>query len=60
MTIEEMDAHIAYLDAFHRKMREDMIAEATAQLETEKNPYVRESLIKHIEEVRALGNKTYD
>jgi hypothetical protein len=28
MTTEEMDAHAAYLDAFHTKLREDMIAEA--------------------------------
>lgn len=55
MTLEEMEAHAAYLDAFHRKFRQDMIAEATEELATEKNPYVRESLIKHIEEVRALG-----
>lgn len=60
MTIEEMEAHAAYLDAFHKKLRDDMIAEATEELATEKNPYAREFLIKHIEEVRAIGNGKYD
>jgi hypothetical protein len=60
MTVEEMDAHAAYLDAFHKKLRNDMIAEATEELATEKNPYAREFLIKHIEDVRAIGNGRYD
>lgn len=60
MTIEEMEAHAAYLDAFHKKLHDDMIAEATEELATEKNPYVREFLIKHIEDVRAIGNGKYD
>jgi hypothetical protein len=60
MTVEEMDAHAAYLDAFHKKLRDDMIAEATEELATEKNPYAREFLIKHIEHVRAIGNGRYD
>lgn len=60
MTIEEMDAHIAYMDAHLRKLHHDMIAEATQRLATEKNPYTRERLIKHIEKVRAIGNGKYD
>jgi hypothetical protein len=55
MTIEEMDAEIARMDAYLRKLNRDMIAEATEELATEKNPYAREWLIKHIEDVRALG-----
>jgi hypothetical protein len=55
VTVEEMEAHAAYLEAFHKKMRDDMIAEATEELATETNPYAREWLIDHIEKVRALG-----
>lgn len=60
MTIEEMDAHAAYMDAHLRKLHNDMIAEATEELAKEKNPYAREFLIKHIEEVRAIGAGKYD
>lgn len=34
MTIEEMEAHAAYLKAFHRKLGQDMIDEATEELAT--------------------------
>jgi len=60
MTVEEMDAHAAYMDAFLKKLRDDMIAEATEELATEKNPYMREFLVEHIEHVRAIGNGRYD
>jgi hypothetical protein len=55
MTVEEMEAHAAYMDAFLKKLHDDMIAEATEELTTEKNPYMREFLTKHIEDVRAIG-----
>jgi hypothetical protein len=54
MTIEEMEAHAAYLKAFHRKLGQDMIDEATEELATERIPYLRELLVDHIEGVRAL------
>jgi len=60
MTTEEMDAHAAYLDAFHTKLREDMIAEATEELATEKDQFEREWLIRRIKELRALGERRYD
>lgn len=47
-TIEEMDAHIAYMQAWLKKSCEDSIAEDEAQLVTERNPYFRESLLKAI------------
>jgi hypothetical protein len=55
MTVEEMKAEYARMDAYLRKLNHDMIAEATEELATEKNPYAREWLIKHIEDVRAIG-----
>ena len=60
MTIEEMEAHAAYMDAHLRKLHHDMIAEATEELATEKNPYRREWLIQHIEGIRAIGAGKYD
>jgi hypothetical protein len=56
MTLEELEAECARMDAHLRKLNRDMIAEATEELATERNPYAREWLIKHIEDVRALGN----
>ncbi len=43
-TIEEEDAHVAYMRAWLKKCNEDAIAKVEAQLETEKNPYNREDL----------------
>jgi hypothetical protein len=53
MTVEEMEAHAAYLDAFHNRLGQDMIAEATEELATERDPFEREQLIKLIERTRA-------
>jgi hypothetical protein len=60
MTVEEMEAHAAYEFAFHKKLHDEMIAEATAELEKEKDPFEREWWIKHIEAIRAIGNGRYD
>jgi hypothetical protein len=60
MTIEEMDAEIARMDAFLKKLNDDMIAEVTEEIAQEKNPYAREDLVRHLEKVRALGNRRYD
>jgi hypothetical protein len=52
-TVEEEEAHIAYMDAWLKKCRLDSIAEAEARLETERNPYVRESLLETIAHAKA-------
>jgi hypothetical protein len=59
-TIEEMDEEIARMEALNRKLYNELIDEATEQLATEKNPYTREWLIRHIEQVRADGGGRYD
>jgi hypothetical protein len=60
MTLEEMEAHSAYLHAHLKKLHDDMLAEATEKLAKTKNPVDRELLIAHIEGVRAIGNGKYD
>jgi hypothetical protein len=60
MTIEEMDAEIARMDAHLKWLRADAIGEITEELATEKNPYTREFLLKQLEEVRAMGGGRYD
>jgi hypothetical protein len=60
MTIEEMDAEIAVMDAHLKRIYDDAVAEATEELATEKNPYFREFLIKHIEAMHKIHNRRYD
>jgi hypothetical protein len=61
MTVEEMEAHAAYMDAFLRKSRQDWIAELTEELAAEKNPYAREWLTEAIEkEKKALATGKYE
>jgi hypothetical protein len=61
MTVDEMmEAEFIRNDAFLRKLHRAMIAEATEELATEKNPYHREWLIHHIEDIRSIGNGKYD
>lgn len=57
MTIEEMDAEIARMDAHLKWLYEDAVAEATEELATEKNPYCREFLIEHIEAMHKIHNR---
>jgi hypothetical protein len=49
MTSEEMDAEIARMDAHLIWLYDDAIAEITKELETEKNPYMRELSIQDLE-----------
>ena len=60
MTLDEMEAHSAYMHAYLKKLHDDMIAEATEELAKTRNPFDRELLIAHIEGVRAIGNGKYD
>jgi hypothetical protein len=60
MTVEEMDAHAAYMDKFNKKLHHDLIADLTEDLARAKDPVEREWLIKQIEGVRAIGNGKYD
>lgn len=54
MTLEELDAEHARMRAHLRWLREDAIAELTAELENETNPYHREFFLQQIEKYRAM------
>lgn len=58
-SIEEMDAQIAHMEAFNKKIRDEMLAEYRAELETTTNPYVREQLREHIANVIEIDRRTY-
>jgi len=60
MTVEEMDAEIARMDAHLRWLYHDRVAELTEKIATETNPYSRDFYIKRLEEVRARANGKYD
>jgi hypothetical protein len=60
MTIEEMDAEIARMDAHLRWLYHDHVAELTEEIATETNRYSREFLIEQLERVRARANGKYD
>jgi hypothetical protein len=59
-SIEEMDAHIAYLHAFNKKVRDEALADYRAELEKEKDPFEREWLRKQIAAVLKIGDGEYD
>ncbi len=56
---EEMDAEIARMDAFLRKVIREEITELTERIATERNPYARATQIKFLEGVRAIGGGKY-
>ena len=58
MTVEEMQAEYARMEAHLQWLRDDGIAEITEELETERNPYAREFLIKQLEKLQ--GSERYD
>jgi hypothetical protein len=58
MTIEEMAAEYARMEAHLQWLYEDAVAELTEEIAHEKNPYAREDLVRHLEEVEALHNGT--
>lgn len=60
MTIEEMDAEIARMDAHLRWLHHDRVAELTEAIATETNPYSREFYVNQLERVRAIANGKYD
>ncbi len=56
-TVEEQEAHLAYMRAWLKKCNEDAIAEIEAQLKTERNPYTREDLERRLADYKeSLAN----
>lgn len=60
MTTEDLEAEIARMNAHLKWLHDDAVAELTEEIATEKNPYMREFLVKQLEEVRAASNGRYD
>lgn len=59
MTIEEMDAHLAYMEAHNKRLYEEMVAECTEELATQRNPYRREFLRKHLAGLHEIWNRDH-
>jgi len=55
VTLEEMDAELARLDAHLKWLRADLIAELEAELDGETNPYHREFLLGELAKARAMA-----
>jgi hypothetical protein len=55
VTIEEMEAEYNRMEAHLQWLRDDSIAEITEALKTERNPYMREFLVKRLEKLQATG-----
>jgi hypothetical protein len=60
MTIEEMDAHSAYLHAHHKKLRDELIDHKTREVARTKDPTMRAFYIRDLERLKAIGNGEYD
>jgi hypothetical protein len=58
MTLEQLDAELDVARASLRRLREDTVAEFTAEAEAEANPYTRETLLAAAEQVRAIGTES--
>jgi hypothetical protein len=50
-----MDVELAAARANLRRLRDNAVAEHTAMVEVERNPYHREFLLDQIEKMRAIG-----
>lgn len=60
MTIEEMDAEIAHMDAHLKKLHDEAVARLTAHIARLTDPFSREYYRKELEKVRAISNGRYD
>jgi hypothetical protein len=60
MTVEEMDAEIAHMDAHLERLRVDTIAGLNELIAETKDPVIRGMFEKKLEEVQARGNGRYD
>jgi hypothetical protein len=55
VTLEQLDAELAAATANLRRLRDQAVAEFTAEAEAEVNPYTREFLLATVEKIRSLG-----
>ena len=55
MTLEELDAELLAARARLRRLRDNTVAEFTAEAAAERNPYTREMFLAAAEKVRAIG-----
>lgn len=58
MTLDQLDAELSAARASLRRLRDDTIAEFTAEAEAETNLYTRETLLAAAEQVRAIGDES--
>jgi len=58
MTLEQLDAELRAARASLQRLRDDTIAEFTAEAEAETNPYTREMLLTAAEHVRAIDTRS--
>jgi len=59
MTIEEMDAHIAYMDAHNQRLYEELVAMYTERIAIAKRSDTREFYRKKLERLHAIRNRGY-
>jgi hypothetical protein len=59
-SVEEMDAEIARMHAWNKKVRDESLADYRARLEKTTDPYEREWIQKRIDHVLEIGRGTYD
>jgi hypothetical protein len=60
MTIEEMDAEIAHMDAHLKRLHDEAVAECTSLIARTRDPVLRELYHRELERVREISNGRYD
>lgn len=59
MTIEEMDAHLAYMKAHNKRLYEEEVAYYTERIALATDPRRREYYRRQLEEVHAIPSGRY-
>ena len=59
MTIEEMDAHMAYMEAHNKRLYEEAVAGYTERIAIAKHPETREFYRKKLEALHAFAGGRY-
>ena len=57
ITDEEVDAHLAMLKDFGRRMKEDLIELYTAAYESATSDFMRQFWLKDLKEIKAMGTE---
>ena len=55
ITDDELDAHLAMITEFHRRVKEDQIARCTAAAEQATSDFMRKKYLDELEQIRAIG-----